>query len=437
MNSLRPSLLKDGAWVIVGQVISGVGIFAGIRLLTEFTRPEVYGELALVLGIVALAQGLSNGPLMQAALRYSPESLLGGWQQPFRAVVAKATFKSVLVASVILLVSWAIFSWTTGANWALGPGLVLLLIVEARKSMDVTLLNAARKHREVATWFIMDAWLRPLLAVAGIALFGATALIILCAYSLGTGLLIFGFKTFAASESSHDEPILNSRPSRKSNDISEAKLWIYSAPLIPLALVSWVSSQLDRYIIGSTLGLAEVGIYAAIYGAVSRPVLMVAAAIELTMRPVYYEACAVEDERAKKKLRKTWLFLLIFTGACATALVCAFHEWLSTLLVAEPYRQISYLMPAVALGYSILVVAQFYERLCYAHDDISAGLMINTVGAVASITMVIPAIRILGLDGAAYVVPLYFSVQLIVAVLLVNRTASQDARERRKSSSDV
>ena len=428
MNSLRPSLLKDGAWVIVGQVISGIGIFAGIRLLTEFTPPEVYGELALALGIVALAQGLSNGPLMQAALRYSPESLLGGWQHSFRAVVAKASSRTVFVASAMLLVSWALFSWTTGANWALGPGLVLLLLVEATKSLNITLLNATRKHREVATWYIMDAWLRPLLAIAGITLFGATALIILCAYSLGTGLLIFGLRTFSAPESSHGEPIISSGPNRKSNDISEAKLWSYSAPLIPLALVSWISSQLDRYIIGSSLGLAEVGIYAAIYGAVSRPILMAAAAIELTMRPVYYQARAAEDERAKEKIRKTWLFLLIFAGVCATALVCAFHEWLSTLLVAEPYRQISYLMPAVALGYSILVVAQFYERLCYAHDHTSAVLVINTVGALASIALVIPAIRTLGLDGAAYVVPLYFTVQLIVAVLLANRAATQGAR---------
>jgi len=429
MNSRRPSLLKDGAWVIFGQVISGLGIFAGIRLLTEFTRPEVYGELALAVGIVALAQGLSNGPLMQAALRYAPESLRGGREKSFRALVAKATSKTVVIASVTLLASWTIYSWKTGATWALGPGLVLLLVVEARKSLDVTLLNAARKHREVAIWFITDAWLRPSLAVAGIALFGATALVIVFGYTLATGILIVGFKTFAAWECPHDEPILNRLTAATGSNMSEGKLWVYSAPLIPLALVSWVSSQLDRYIIGGTLGLAQVGIYAAIYGAISRPVLMLATAIELTMRPAYYEACAADDERAKEKIRRTWLVLLILTGACATALVCAVHEWLSTLLVAEPYRQISYLMPAIALGYSILVVAQFYERLCYAHDDTSAVLMINAVGAVASVAMVIPAIRILGLDGAAYVVPLYFSVQLIVAVLLANRAATENARK--------
>jgi O-antigen/teichoic acid export membrane protein len=430
MTSLNLSLLKEGAWVIAGQVISGVGIFAGIRLLTEFTRPEVYGELALSLGIVALAQGLSSGPLMQAALRYSPESLLGGWQEFFRAVVTKAISKTVLVASVMLLMSWGLFSWTTSADWTLGPGLVLLLIVETRKSMDLTFLNAARRHREVATWYIMDAWLRPLLAVAGIAWFGASTLIVLNAYSLGTGLLIFGFKTFATQESSREKANLSSLPPRIRDEMSETKLWAYAAPLIPLALVSWVSGQLDRYIIGSTLGLAEVGIYAAIYGAVSRPILMAATAIELTMRPVYYQARAAKDERAKEEIRRIWLFLLIVTGVCATAMVCAFHEWLAGLLVAEPYRHISYLMPAVALGYSILAIAQFHERLCYAHDRTSAVLMINTVGAVASIAMVIPAIQVLGLDGAAYVVPVCFSVQLTVAVLLANRIASPNVRNR-------
>jgi O-antigen/teichoic acid export membrane protein len=421
MTTPRARLLRDGAWVIIGQLLAALGFFAGTRLLTEITEPKVYGELALVLGLVALAQGLSNGPLMQAALRFFPQSLAGGWQESFGIVLGNAAFRAIFIASLSLLVCWGLFCIATGAAYALGPALVVLLIVESRKALEITLLNAVRKQRQVTMWLIADAWLRPLLAFVGVIAFGATPLVIVCSYCIGTAILLYSFRAFRFASVAPNESLPGFSAIKKRVDINEGTLWHYAVPLIPLALLSWVSAQLDRYIIGSTLGVVEVGIYAAIYGAVSRPILMVAAAIELTMRPVYYEARAAHDVHAMKRIRTAWLSLLILSGICGTTFIGIFHRWLAILLLAEPYRQVSYLMPVISLGYSILVVAQFYERLCYAHDQTSAGVKINGAGALASIAVAIPAIRVMGLNGAAYAVPLYFLIQLIAAKTLENR----------------
>jgi len=99
------------------------------------------------------------------------------------------------------------------------------------------------------------------------------------------------------------------------------------------------------------------------------------------------------------------------------------HQTLSTLLLAESYRDYSYLMPWLAAGYSFLIVAQFFERLCYARDKTAAVSLIETIGALASICLAIPLISFFGIDGAAWAVPCYFLVQMMLARFLAKKPA--------------
>ena len=55
-------------WVGTGQVAVVVGSLVGIRLLTESLSPTAYGELALAMTIMTMANYLAMGPLANAAL---------------------------------------------------------------------------------------------------------------------------------------------------------------------------------------------------------------------------------------------------------------------------------------------------------------------------------------------------------------------------------
>ncbi len=60
-------------WVLLGQVASASASLVGVRLLTEFTRPEVFGEVNLWLGLALLGRDLFCMPLVQATLRFYAE----------------------------------------------------------------------------------------------------------------------------------------------------------------------------------------------------------------------------------------------------------------------------------------------------------------------------------------------------------------------------
>jgi O-antigen/teichoic acid export membrane protein len=47
----------EAAWVFAGQGASALATLVGLRLITEWVPPAVYGTVVLALGVVALAHG--------------------------------------------------------------------------------------------------------------------------------------------------------------------------------------------------------------------------------------------------------------------------------------------------------------------------------------------------------------------------------------------
>ena len=205
--------------------------------------------------------------------------------------------------------------------------------------------------------------------------------------------------------------------------ILSTKLWHYALPLGPLAVMGWVSGQADRYLIGHLLDVGQVGLYAALYGITSRPLLMAGATLEMTVRQTYYQAISSNETKRSGTLFRMWLGGAALVAVGGIVLFGLFHRPIAALLVAEPYRSGSAMMPWIALGYGILLIAQVYERVCYAHQDTKTVFLIGTTGAVASLAVAVPSIQHFGLLGAAYAVPIAYALQLFIAMWCASRAA--------------
>ncbi|MDO9238809.1 MAG: lipopolysaccharide biosynthesis protein, partial [Methylicorpusculum sp.] len=66
-------LFGDAFWVILGQIVSAIALLAGTRMLTELVSPEIYGQVALLNGFVALGVALFSYPFICAGMRIVPE----------------------------------------------------------------------------------------------------------------------------------------------------------------------------------------------------------------------------------------------------------------------------------------------------------------------------------------------------------------------------
>jgi O-antigen/teichoic acid export membrane protein len=419
-------LLRDGIWVTGGQVAAAFAAIVSVRVFTEMMSPAAFGQYNLLLGVVVLAQAFVAGPWAQAILRFLSRCGSNNQFRHLERLSAGIVLGCVAAVSLIFSVIWLAAPNSLGGSWQTGLIMSGLLLIESGRSLGAAFLNGLHKQRALGIWTGIDAWLRLCLAMAAIWKFGVTPANVLLGFMGASAVALI---PVAAILLRHNVGTASSIDP----EVSRRDFVRYALPLIPLAIVGWASAQSDRYIVGGLIGVASAGLYAGIYGIVSRPFLLVGSSVELTARPHYYAALARGDTESAGLILRHWLWVNGTIGAAGFAAFAVLCHPIAYVLLAPLYRPFASMMIPIALGYGFLIIGQMYERICYAHDDTRAVLAIETFGAVLSIALVIPMAWRLGIWGAALAVPIYFLAQMLLAAFMA-RSAVLKSREECETS---
>jgi O-antigen/teichoic acid export membrane protein len=415
--------VTDAFWVVGGTALTAVGTVAGIRILTQFLAPEAYGLVSLALGLSTLAISLVATPLTQAAIHFYPvlnhdgsaAELLFSLKRCFRRIAPWLVAGAAASAAIYVL-------WAHGSP-VLVVILVLLLASDCWRSANLSLLNAARRHTTYALWVVGDAWLRPLIAVLAVLLLGKSPTVVLGAYLAVSLALMSAF----SRQQWVSAMFSATRYSPEQSGALDSRMWTYALPLVPLGVIAWVANLGDRYIIGAVLSVADVGVYAAVYGLASAPFMMAGGTAELALRPVHQAAVANGDQQRAQKIFRLWLATVTCVCAMGVLIFAVGHRFIADLLVGKSYRYASGLMPWIGLGYAIRAASYVFERMCYAHGQTRSVLAIQSCGVLGWMVATPLGALTLGLKGAALAVPVNFFVQLAAAVVLSRRAARQSS----------
>lgn len=398
--------------MLAGQVASALGTLVGLRLVTGVVAPAIYGVVVLAMGIKALAQGLAVGPMMQAALRHYTEYERDEGKGVLRRTVVGALRQPLLWLSAGLLLAVGFWSNQIHAGLVLGPLCVVLFLIDATRTVEVTFLNAARDQRTMSQLVAADAWMRPVGAVIAVSVLGPSAAAVVAGYAVGAAVPLLAF--YALRRTGSSAPLAPQRE-RASVVADRARMWLYARPLVLLPLVGWVSGQADRYIVGGLAGLAFAGVYAAVYGLASRPFLVLGNTAELALRQVYYARVSEGNRVTERRIFFLWMVSVSGAALLLVAAVALVHRQIALLLLAPEYRGYSSLMIWIAVGYGLAICGQVVERVCYALRDTRGVLLIEAGGAVLSVIVAVPMVLLFGIRGAAWAVPVYFGLQLCLA----------------------
>lgn len=427
---MKTRLLSDAFWTATGQVASAVGMIAGIRLLTEFVAPRTFGEVALCLGVATLAMNVVCTPLTQAALHFFPAMTSRNAVGSMRASLAHALARVGLWGLPLVVVAMLVVGFSAGADAALVVGLVAaLLACDCVRSVELTFLNASRMHKHYALWSAAEACLRPCVAAAAVFLMHESAAVVLAGY-LATSVVLLGLflRKIRGSATVVD-------PALPRDTGWDGKMWRYALPLVPLGFIGWANGLGDRYVIGGVLSIADAGLYAAIYGLASRPFLMLGQSVELAMRPVFQSAVSAQRRRDANRLLLAWLCAVAGAGVLGLAAMTLWSTPLVELLLAEEYRRAADLLPWIASGYCLLAISDVFTRVSFAHGKTHRVLAIVACAALAGVVATYTGARLWGLLGAAMAVPVYFGVQLVVAMVAARASHRQAAWQPRQDSS--
>jgi len=411
------------------QALAAVGQIIGIRLLTEALSPAVFGQVALAVGMSTLAISVFVNPTMQALLRYYPEYAQSGNEAAARATALRRIARTsafALPLSLPLMILAVVAGWFNPTVVTL---LSLLVVVDGMRTFRTTMMNASRDHHRYGVWQIGEAWGRPSLAYAAAVWWGIHTEVVLVAYIVASGVLYLALAR-STGESAPAAPV---------RDIDEGDLLRrferYARPLIPLGLVGWISGTADRYMIGSLLSFQDVGMYAAAYGLASRPLLIVSSIAETAIRPVYYDAVVRQDQRTSRKYLVAWFAIVFAAGTAVCASFTLLQQPLAHLLLGPGFREASYLMPWIAVGYGLLAFYHISARVSLAHDAPHITTISEATGTVSAVAIGFMLIGAYGLPGAAVAVPISYGIQLVVSVCLGRLFGSKTGKLKHVSPS--
>jgi len=191
----------------------------------------------------------------------------------------------------------------------------------------------------------------------------------------------------------------------------------------------WISGSSDRFILSAFVDRQSLGLYSAAYGLMSQPFLMAQIMLDRTLTPLYFLAAGTGDRVKERLAYRTLVGGTIAVCGIGTLLVFLFPSRIAALFLASQYRNSALLLPWLALGNALLAVQYSVAKPLYAHKRTRHMLAIYAVGAVASVLVTVPMVRLFGVVGAALACTLYYFLQVVLTIVwcrVLGRGRSED-----------
>lgn len=404
-------LLGDAYWALFGQMASAIALLAGTRVLTELVAPDIYGQVALLNGFVALGVTLFSYPFICAGMRILPECLEKWERAALYEVVFSLTARSTALAVGLLVLGGVTYSYFSHSDFGLFLLAGVLLMVTVRRELGIQLLIGERKQRGASLWQTSDSILRPVLAVSLVVWGGQKPEWVLLGYILSSMIsntvwsLVLGAK-----------PDKNRHPGIARH--FRADVWAYALPLIPMELICWVNGLGDRYVIGYLMTAAEVGLYAATYTIINEAFNRSAMVLLRTFQPVYFQSCSQNQSKEGFRILWIWIGCVFALGIIGVSLLLITRDWVAAWALAKSYQSAVELMPAIAIGCALHALGTVMAQPLLANRRTRLLLLGRICGAVTAAISIPLMVKNSGLPGAAMANPIYFGVEALVLALL-------------------
>lgn len=426
--SNNTKIAAEGAWALTGQLLSAMGLLVGMRILSSFVLPVDFGVATLLMSASTLSTALFCQPIMQAVLRFHPVFLSNNKLSELYSTVGYLLKIAVIVMCCLLLFVGVLSHYLLNTSYVNFIIIAGLIIIDTQKSVILNVSLAMRDQRLYAFWVAAEAWLKPLCAIFAVILFNSSSISVLFGYLVGTTLTYSIFYRFSDRTLLMNYKMVNF----KLNYEIYQTIKNYALPLMPMALIGWISGVGDRYIIGGMIGASQVGIYSATYGLISRPFLMAGSVVEQTLRPVYFEAVSKIDTN---KTRRSFKYLLFITTSLSFLLLFIsffFRDLIMRVFLSEQYHAGTELIPWIALGYFFLTMSYCFEKTLYAYGKTITIFKLQSISATLSIIFAMIGVYHWGIMGAAMSIPVYFGIQLVITMYASQKHAEFDKVEGKK-----
>ena len=416
---LKPDLssrLGRIANVLWGQVIVAVAALAGIRFYTEILGPAEFGTSMLALGGIALFDSLGVMALNQTLLsRCGPHS--DSEQRRQISVGLSWNFLKWAGPTGTLLglgVAVALIALGYPSYWALLPALMLLYIVaETGKASLINLLVLERRYGRYSAWIGGEAVFSLLGTAAMLLAWRADAIGFLTGYILSR--LICAVVFMAGFSPTH----LRKVDLVHIHDEIQPAL-TYGMPIAMMGPLGWISSYLDRYILGGLLGTATTGAYVAVTGLVARPFGLTTTVLSNYFRPFYFQPKLIHDgAQGCFRILRGWVLASLCIGLTGTLALGFLGDRIVRFMLAADFRQGAPLMMVLfALSQTLAITTHAADNAILAIRGSRQLLRAQIFISCATLALIPVGIMLGGVVGGLIGRCLAEAIRLTVVILI-------------------
>lgn len=393
-NPRKTGLFRDAFWVVCAQILYGIGLLLGIRLLTQCLGPEIYGGINLLLGIEAIIINIVFQPLFQAGQRAYPD--MEGCFSILRTSMYYSVLCLVAPIFTLLFASHLFLLPATTPGFFTWIALAGLMCVDIFRLLETSLLSAQQKHCAAGVWLATDTIAKPILAIFFINYLGATFFATISGFFTAAALTFIPFYCFTGKCHRPLFPVLGAQHS-----VLLRQLWRFALPLLPLGILSALSSFSDRFLIAGFIGIEQAGIYAAAFALATRPFTLVFSVLDAILRPLLYKAVSEHKVITESNIMMAWIVALGLFGVLGTLGLYAFKEILTSSFLGSNYSAASALLPWIGLGGAMLSLSLTCERRFLAHRRTRIVLILRSISTLCGLALLCGLVYIGGLTGAA------------------------------------
>lgn len=334
-----------GKDLIIYGFSSSIGKFVSLLLVPLFTRvfiPDIYGEMDMILTIVAIASIFGMVQLESAVSRYfyTQKDELG------KKIIISTAFWSVSFLSLFIVLLAVVFSDKISSFFFDNPrhsfAIILSSLIIPVSNLN-SLFTVVIRFKKKPVHYMFFQLLQIIITV-GVTIFLITYLKIgiigvfwgqLVGYSIATFMMAIYLKNYL---------------SFIWNKVEFKKMIRFSLPLVPAVAGGWANSYLNRFIILGYLSVADLGLYAVALK-IASVFQLVGSALRMAWGPFLWETFE-NNSNHKVVFRKIQKELSLFVFILVV-IITLFSKEIILLVASDAYMPATQLIGFIAISLAI------------------------------------------------------------------------------------
>lgn len=386
---------SDALRYVPVRFIPALVSLVSVPLFTSVIPPADYGAYYLLSSVAILGSNVSIGWLSSSAVRfYWPLRKEGQVSEYLATIVWSALAALVSTAIGAGAVAWLARAHLSDTVLKLLPIALVYFVVNFLTDLLAQILRAAKQSSAFARVQIVGAILSTVLSVvlvwwghagaAGLFAGGALGWLLLAPWMFRS---LSGLGSLAPSHISR--PLI-------------AQFAAYGLPMIPVGVSSWALILIDRFVIQSFNGSAEVGLYSVAYSLGEKLVQLVTVPLLLTMTPSLVEVYESQGQRLAEKVQTQFVRYFALVTAPILFGLAASAGTIMHVFTGSDYWSAAPVLPIVAAGAAFSSFSQIATAGLALHKRTNL-IMANALTAAAfNLVANVALVPVFGYMAAAY-----------------------------------